>query len=79
LDVLGHIEDDDAELRLAARYLRKGGHLIVLAPAHQFLYSPFDGAIGHFRRHCRRSLRAAAPPELSFVLLRYLDSAGLMA
>src|SRR2546426_509599 len=46
LDVLEHIEDDASELRLAARHLRQGGHLIVLAPAHQSLYSPFDGAIG---------------------------------
>src|SRR5262245_9087881 len=50
LDVLEHIEDDSSELRLAARHLRRGGHLIVLAPAHQWLYSPFDSAIGHFRR-----------------------------
>jgi SAM-dependent methyltransferase len=79
LDVLEHIEDDASELRLAARHLRQGGHLIVLAPAHQSLYSPFDGVIGHFRRYCRRSLCAAAPAELSLVLLRYLDSAGLIA
>ena len=79
LDVLEHIEDDASELRLAARRLRQGGHLIVLAPAHQFLYSPFDGAVGHFRRYCRRSLYAATPAGLSLVLLRYLDSAGLIA
>lgn len=79
LDVLEHIEDDASELRLAARHLRPGGHLIVLAPAHQSLYSPFDGAVGHFRRYCRRSLCAAAPAELSLLLVRYLDSVGLIA
>jgi SAM-dependent methyltransferase len=79
LDVLEHIEDDATELRLAARHLRPGGHLIVLAPAYQSLYSPFDRAVGHFRRYCRRSLCAAAPAELSLVLVRYLDSVGLIA
>lgn len=79
LDVLEHIENDTSELRLAAQHLRQGGHLIVLAPAHQSLYSPFDSAVGHFRRYSRRSLCAAAPTDLSLVLLRYLDSAGLIA
>ncbi len=55
IDVLEHIEDDRAEVLAAARHLRAGGHLIVLAPAHQFLYTPFDKAIGHFRRYNKRS------------------------
>ncbi len=79
LDVLEHIEDDASELRLASQHLRQEGHLIVLAPAHQWLYSPFDGAVGHYRRYCRRSLCDVAPAGLSLVLLRYLDSAGLFA
>lgn len=79
LDVLEHIEDDASELRLAVRHLRQGGNLIVLAPAHQWLYSPFDAAIGHFRRYCRRSLISTVPSKLSLVYLRYLDVAGLMA
>ena len=79
LDVLEHIETDATELQLAARHLRQGGYLIVLAPAHQQLYSPFDRAIGHFRRYSRQSLRAAAPAELALVWLRYLDAAGLIA
>src|SRR5262249_44837670 len=56
IDVLEHIEQDAAEMVLAASYLRPGGHLIVLSPAHQSLYTPFDQAIGHFRRYTRRSL-----------------------
>ncbi|MGH7358166.1 MAG: class I SAM-dependent methyltransferase, partial [Candidatus Rokuibacteriota bacterium] len=38
VDVLEHIEDDAAELVAAARALRPGGALIVLAPAHGWLY-----------------------------------------
>jgi SAM-dependent methyltransferase len=79
LDVLEHIEHDAAELELAARRLAPRGHLVVLGPAHQFLFSPFDKAVGHWRRYCRRSLQAAAPSELSLVFVRYLDSAGLLA
>jgi ubiquinone/menaquinone biosynthesis C-methylase UbiE len=79
IDVLEHIEDDQAETREAARRLRSGGKLIVLAPAHQWLYSPFDQAIGHFRRYDRRSLSAAIPSQLRLVELAYLDSVGLLA
>jgi len=79
VDVLEHIEDDAGEVRGAARHLRSGGHLVVLSPAHPWLYSPFDAAIGHHRRYTRASLRALAPGELEPVLLRYLDSVGLLA
>ena len=79
LDVLEHVEDDAAELAAAARVLRPGGVLIVLAPAHAWLYAPFDRAIGHHRRYTRRSLARVAPPELRRLVLRYLDSVGLLA
>ncbi len=76
VDVLEHIEDDRAELERAAARLFPGGHLIVLAPACPALYSPFDRAIGHYRRYTRSTLQALAPPRTRLVLLRYLDSLG---
>lgn len=79
LDVLEHIADDRAEVTRAARHLRAGGKLVVLAPAHQSLYSPFDRAIGHHRRYDKASLRALAPEGLTLERLFYLDSAGLAA
>jgi SAM-dependent methyltransferase len=79
IDVLEHIEHDAAELELAARRLAPQGQLVVLGPAHQFVFSPFDKAVGHWRRYSRRSLQAAAPSALSLVFIRYLDSAGLIA
>jgi SAM-dependent methyltransferase len=79
VDVLEHIEDDKRELERAAVRLSPGGHLLVLAPAHQWLFSPFDSAIGHFRRYSKRSLRELAPPGLKLARLQYLDSVGLLA
>lgn len=79
IDVLEHIEHDRAELARAARRLRAGGRVIVLSPAHQWLFSPFDKAIGHFRRYSRSALVAAAPPELRLVRAFYLDSVGMLA
>ncbi|MGE3805099.1 MAG: class I SAM-dependent methyltransferase [Gemmataceae bacterium] len=79
VDVLEHIEDDRAEMELAAQHLKPGGRLVVLAPAHNWLYTPFDKAIGHFRRYNKSMLAAAAPANLPRIRLRYLDSVGLLA
>lgn len=79
IDVLEHIEDDAAEAELAANRLSPGGKLIVLSPAYQWLYSPFDQAIGHFRRYSKRTLLSAIPKSLQRVELSYLDSVGLLA
>jgi SAM-dependent methyltransferase len=79
MDVLEHIADDRVELAMAADRLRPGGRLIVLAPAHPWLFTPFDAAIGHFRRYTRPMLWAAAPAGLTLVRLAYLDSAGMLA
>ena len=79
IDVIEHIKDDKVELKQAAEKLNKGGHLIVLVPAHQFLFSKFDAAIGHFRRYNKKMLAPTAPPSLQLKKIRYLDSMGLLA
>jgi SAM-dependent methyltransferase len=79
IDVLEHIADDRGELERAQRLLLPGGLVVVLAPAHQWLYSPFDAAVGHERRYSKASLLAAKPPSLACEALFYLDSIGLLA
>ena len=79
IDVLEHIEDDRKEIAKVAKVLAPGGHLIILCPAHNFLYSPFDRAIGHFRRYDKRSLRQAISAGFKEEKLCYLDSVGMLA
>lgn len=79
IDVLEHIEDDKSELAQAVRLLRPGGRLIVLAPALQALYSPFDKAIGHYHRYDRKSLQYCSPPSSRLEKLEYLDCVGMIA
>lgn len=77
IDVLEHIEDDRSELERAASLLNPGGSIVVLSPAYQFLYSPFDASIGHYRRYNRASLLACQPAGCRLEKLVFLDSIGL--
>lgn len=79
IDVLEHIADDRGELDQASARLRAGGHLIVLAPAHAWLFSAFDRTVGHHRRYDRGMLQRLTPPGLRVVRMRYLDSIGIAA
>ena len=79
IDVLEHIETDAEEIKKAAALLTPGGHLIVLSPAFQSLYNPFDKAIGHHRRYNKKMFRALTPPGLQLLRSRYYDSVGYFA
>jgi SAM-dependent methyltransferase len=79
IDVLEHIPDHRAEVERATAHLRPGGKLIVLSPAHQWLFTPFDQAIGHQRRYTKKTLAAVVPASLRCVRLLYLDAVGMFA
>ncbi|HKX19332.1 MAG TPA: class I SAM-dependent methyltransferase [bacterium] len=79
VDVLEHIPDDRGELALVAQHLRPQGVLMLLAPAHPWLYTPFDAAVGHCRRYTAASLARIVPPHLQRERLCYLDCVGLLA
>lgn len=51
LNVLEHIQNDRATLKNMYDLLKDGGKLILLVPAHNFLYGEIDRSIGHFRRY----------------------------
>jgi SAM-dependent methyltransferase len=76
-DVLEHIENDQAEIQTAFRHLTPEGYLIVLSPAYEWLYSPFDKAIGHFRRYDKNALNRLSSQELQPITIQYLDSIGI--
>jgi SAM-dependent methyltransferase len=54
LDVLEHLDDDEAALRRMRVALRPGGGALVLVPQHRWLWSGAD-EIAHHRRRYRRS------------------------
>jgi SAM-dependent methyltransferase len=58
MDVIEHVEDDEALLARVAQALPSGGCLLLSVPAHQILYSEWDRLLGHHRRYSRSELRA---------------------
>jgi len=79
IDVLEHIEDDLSEVTQAMARLKSGGRLIILSPAHQRFFSPFDQAVGHYRRYNKAMLHNLTPDGASIEKLFYMDSLGCIA
>ena len=80
LNVLEHIEDDDAVLSKFHEHLRAGGGLLVYVPAFALLFSSNDVRVGHVRRYRRRPL-VAQLERAGFIVdqARYVDSIGFAA
>lgn len=51
INVLEHISKDKKALKNIYQLLAQNGTLILLLPAHGFLYNSIDKSIGHFRRY----------------------------
>lgn len=79
IDVLEHIDDDAEEVRVAVSRLGAKGRLVVLCPAHNWLFSEFDRSIGHYRRYDKTMMKALPTSGLVLESLRYLDAVGLAA
>jgi len=56
-NVFEHIEDDSRAMAAVFELLEPGGTFSLLVPSHPFLMSPFDRAIGHYRRYTMAGLR----------------------
>ncbi len=56
LDVLEHIEDDEAALAQLYTMLKPDGCMVLTVPAHMFLWSKHDEDNLHFRRYGKKEL-----------------------
>lgn len=78
VNVLEHIEDDDAELALVRNSLSGGGHVLIFVPAMPALLSEFDRSIGHFRRYRKTELeQKVRNAGFEVMKSRYFDLAGI--
>lgn len=57
VDVLEHIEDDNALSSKVCNVLNAEGEFVIVVPAYQFAYGKRDKSIGHYRRYNKKMLR----------------------
>jgi SAM-dependent methyltransferase len=75
LDVLEHVEEDEAALASIARKLRPGGRVLITVPAHPWMWSAHDAVNHHKRRYTRKTLKAViARAGLRIELLSWFNS-----
>lgn len=56
LNVLEHVRDDVRALKNIYNKLASGGRLVVLVPAHKFLFNSIDRGVDHYRRYSKKDL-----------------------
>lgn len=79
VNVLEHIEDDEAELAIIQRILPPHGRAFVFVPALSWLYGRFDQQIGHFRRYTRKELEdKCRRAGFRIVKSGYFDALGIL-
>lgn len=80
LNVVEHIQDDQLAVRNCKKLLREEGHLIVLVPSYQFLYSKMDEKLGHYRRYTRKKLiNLFNEAKFNIIHSQYFNFAGIFA
>jgi len=80
LNVLEHIQDDQAVAKLWFKKLRPGGQLLVFVPAFQFLFTSMDQHVGHHRRYTHTSLtQLIQKAQFQITDSYYADSVGVLA
>ena len=78
-NVVEHIADDAAAVAAIARALKAEGHLLLLVPAHPFLFGELDRALAHERRYRRADLRRLLEPTgLAVLELRHVNPVGAL-
>jgi 2-polyprenyl-3-methyl-5-hydroxy-6-metoxy-1,4-benzoquinol methylase len=78
LNVVEHIFDDSLAIKNCYKLLKPGGHLIILVPAYQWLYTDFDKELEHYRRYTRKRLELLfVKNNFSIINSRYFNAAGI--
>lgn len=79
LDVIEHVQDDQASVREFLRVLRPGGIAVITVPALMALWSDWDVTLRHHRRYTAPTLRQTVPPGFEILHLHYVNVAVLPA
>ena len=78
LNVIEHLAYDSKAVANCNFMIKPGGHLIVLAPAYQWLYCRLDKELGHYRRYTLKKMSAVLKQEgFSICNKKYFNFLGM--
>ena len=77
LDVIEHVEGDQAAMCEFLRVLKPGGIAVITVPALMALWSDWDVTLWHFRRYTKVSLLKIVPLEFEVLRANYINVAVL--
>ena len=77
-DVIEHIEFHEKEILNAFDKLKKNGHLIIIVPAFNHLFSNYDLSVGHYRRYEKEFFNNFIKKNKNLIKIKliYFDSIG---
>ena len=79
INVLEHIENDLEAVRMVHQSLAPGGTYVAFVPALSWLYSPFDKAVGHYRRYEKTHLEEVfRKGGFTVITAKYMDCLGVL-
>jgi SAM-dependent methyltransferase len=78
-NVFEHIRNDSLAFANASRLLKPGGNLVLLLPAHTWLFGSMDRLAGHFRRYSRDiATGRMSVAGLEVVSMKYVNIVGAL-
>ncbi len=78
-NVLEHVEQDDRAVENFRRMLRPDGLILLLVPAHPFLFCGLDRNLSHFRRYRKDDIESLARScGLDVVAIRHFNPLGVL-
>ncbi len=80
VNVLEHIKEDAAALRMMGTLVKPNGVILIFVPACPWAFGALDLALGHYRRYTRKSLVAVVrESQLQVVRSQYVNFIGAFA
>lgn len=79
INVLEHIADDEQALENAYKLLDTGGSVVLVCPAHKWLFGPVDKVDGHYRRYSKKELKEKLESSgFKVKKLKYMNFPGMV-
>jgi glycosyltransferase involved in cell wall biosynthesis len=79
VNVLEHVARPDVAMEGFAQVLRPGGHALILVPAHEWLFSAADEALGHTKRYTSKDLSSLiSDAGFEIVAVREFNRLGVL-